>query len=571
MNLLAVMNCLHSQIPHKLYEVQTPQNISIAMYRKYMSTPTQSKEDKMIIEHITYDECHGGRLTSRQASASTNVKNYLSKCIPRQFEGQMQSPSTTTSSLRLGHPLHPLTPTDQVTNYVTENQRLQKPKRKKEEMAQRSSSSEKYSLLSDSNSFMTANVPARPVPKRRVIFADFLREKLHGKAKQETTKSGEERMANLRTLQILIKDGSLEQVVPPSKTSHLSPPKTTHLDPSQPESSKSSRYIDSSGPLDSSRHGRLKSNSQKMASLIGTSADLLDETRRDLKTRFGPPFEHINYPSFSRTKRSSTSSSSFCCIGEGQADNEGNAKGMNELKSQFNDIKNTANGRLSGEGTNPWNGISHKSCRLCRKTFAAGVRNLCSRCEAEFAQPKTRVFGLSLASEDERIQPIPPLKDRKPLSMRKEAIRKSLFHVDPQEMDQDERPDVPIKDNIQLAQAISASRPIFTHSTGRPISQRAAIEEDSDEGEKYLQWQTKEMKTEYERTEHMFEMWSSWYENGEFHRDENRDDDSAPLIETEHGERKVDTSRRSRFYEFWDDVLDEHGVGMEQSKEVKLY
>ena len=274
----------------------------------------------------------------------------------------------------------------------------------------------------------------------------------------EAEKRQEANIEKLQTLRTAIRDGKMEKVVPPPN-GVLFPPTNPFRNPPSAESSHPS----TSKPRGHSRNRNSKSkftSKKVLATYISNTGDVLDATRREIKEKLLPPFEHLNYPSFSLSRRASNSSDdSFYCIGEGADEQEANTKAVKELKACYQESDHYQQLHASGgEKTNlrifP---NAYKKCRLCRNLASDGDggTGLCQECEREFERPKTRVFGLELTNnkngeyeeeEEEEIKPTPPLKDKKIMARKDLKMR---FHFEPEEMEMEEmKPAVPRKDEV---------------------------------------------------------------------------------------------------------------------------
>jgi hypothetical protein len=200
---------------------------------------------------------------------------------------------------------------------------------------------------------------------------------------------GDEYLNRLRAQRQAISEGNLEKVIPPSSSS-----RKLKLTPKR-----------QNAPPVKNTHTKSSSASSKLTSYMGTSADLLDATRRDLTSNLrksaekaekalSSKFDHLGrYSSGNGNdwEDDSDSDESFYCIGE---------RRLSELDKAR---------RISGNGTDPWTDGRQEECRLCRKPSPAGLRGLCRECENEFRRPKTTVL---VDSEDE-VKPPPPLKIKK--------------------------------------------------------------------------------------------------------------------------------------------------------------
>jgi hypothetical protein len=447
-----------------------------------------------------------------------------------------------------------------MTSYLTQQHRIEKNIRKEDNIIKSANSSGRYLPLKDTSTKTTA-LPI--IPRINGKFTEIVKDKWSRRSMgQEKGRSNQEAsLENLQSLRNAIREGKLEKVVPPPNGKHFPPLKDPFLNPSAANSSRSGSREDSR-----TRTAKAQKSTSKMATYISHSADILDQTRREIKGKFREPFEHLNYPSFSPSRRASNSSSdSFYCIGEGVEDQEANTKAVRELKAHYQEPK-----RLSDEGTSPLTlGDDEKieKCRLCRNHLPNGVIGLCRECEKEFERPKTRVFGLefdnnySEEEEEEEMKPTPPLKDKKMFVARNDL--KSRFNFEPGEMDEEKKPPaVPSKDEVDFARRDVRSRPVLERNPERQSSQKAQIEEQGYRYERYSnsnqQMTQKEMD---EKTRHKLERWARCYGSGDFGNFDKREehDNVTPLVEKKVGreKKKNAVSRRSSFYGFWDDVLGE--------------
>lgn len=164
-----------------------------------------------------------------------------------------------------------------------------------------------------------------------------------------------------------------------------------------------------------------KRSSGRLGDFIDSSADMLDEAVAKLSQKMRPGFEHLGQSNLSLTlsskksksrKGSADSDASFYCGGQ-----EGEVNFVNVK------IPEKREGRLGRE-----------ECRLCRRQGVASSRGLCGECEGEFARPVTMVGGRREGSdrsgsgswtsrysyisgieeeEEERVHPTLPLNIRK--------------------------------------------------------------------------------------------------------------------------------------------------------------
>jgi hypothetical protein len=543
----------------------------------------------MIIQHTTYDECRGGRSASRRASSTITfkVKNYLSKRLSRHLDDHEHIPllNTSKNTERAGTgwfyfgTSSPAPPSlkqaqaTQMTSYLTQQHRIQKDIHKEDKVIKNANSNGSYLPLNDK---------ANKLPTIPRVNGKFVKNGWSRKSVEEV-KRQEANIEKLQTLRTAIRDGKMEKVVPPPK-GMLFPPTNPFRNPPPAESShpSTSRTKEESRghSRNRNRHSKSKFTSKKvLTTYISNTGDVLDATRREIKEKLLPPFEHLNYPSFSLSRRASYSSDdSFYCIGEGEAEHEANTKAVKELKACYQESDHYQEPHASsGEKTNPWifpDGDKKKreKCRLCRNLAWDGDEGtgLCQKCEREFERPKTRVFGLELTNnkngeykeEEEEIKPTPPLKDKKIIARKDLKMR---FHFEPEEMEMEEmKPAVPRKDEVnKFPRQDVRSHPVLERNFNpeRKSSQRAKIEEEGYQYEVYSNQPTKQKKVVVdEKTRNVFEKWGKAYGSGDFGNFDKREEYGSvtPLIEKSGREKKKSAvSRRSSFYGFWDDVLGE--------------
>jgi hypothetical protein len=454
-----------------------------------------------------------------------------------------------------------------MTSYLTKQHRVDKAARKEEKLMVSANNSGSYRPLRDTVDRTEEYAESFPRLRRMPKFTDIVKERLNIKSahSQQQNLEGEDSVKNLQKLRQDMKEGRLEQVVPPrqpSRTeSRLAPPQDRFVD--QPtrvsgesiRARSSSRHRSSSHQRNSSRGRKTRSTSSKLADYIRTSADILDEKRRDVQSKFQAPFEHLNYPSFSLSQRVSVSSSksaeSFWCIGEDTEEQKASTQAIHGLKA--NQQKSAGRGRrLSGVGVNPWTNHVPDNCKHCGQFAMIGRQGLCEECEY---RGRGRGLGYTNQYPDsdikDDIRPTPPLKDHKLLSMRRERDPQRVFQVGTRSSDDEKPPPVPVKD--------MGSRPIFNPTPPRQYSQSARVEEEGDDEEEwYLNWKTSSQRDEFEKTQSMFGRWSLNFENDD--PGKKTEEGEAPLIEGKgrRNEKKKDLSRDTNFYGFYDDVLEDH-------------
>lgn len=318
--------------------------------------------------------------------------------------------------------------------------------------------------------------------------------------------------------------------------------------PSQPSTSSTPSSSTSSH---SRSHKSTKSSSRnipaRLGEYIGTSADILDSTRRELTSSLRKSaVRRLETPHLDPESDTDSDESFFC---------------------QGNEKKREA--RLGGRGTNPWEGTS-SMCRLCRDHGVDGIGGLCRICKDEFRRRKS-------SSEDEEMKPTPPLKDvrksRASMPQLKTAKGSTQAHL--------VREDLTSK-RFPCAQeaALEATTPPLPHSSNNFSKDRHISS--------YERWQSPAIRDEYARAEKMFERWSLSYERDDYisprtspmiysrssispissdgldHRSKRHREDEwvVPLLagKSKPGKQHFLTRRDSTFYEFWDEVFKEHGA-----------
>ncbi|TAQ85198.1 hypothetical protein B7494_g6492 [Chlorociboria aeruginascens] len=280
------------------------------------------------------------------------------------------------------------------------------------------------------------------------------------------------------------------------------------------------------------------STSSKLTDCIKAGADSMDEARRELTDNFRPPFDHIQYPSFSRSRQnSSASSKSFFCAGVEEP--------MKKVKALEKEEMDNTGQRLSGDGIDTWFSSPPKYCRLCRKPGVKGVRGLCRKCEKDFMKPKTAAFEfVSPPLTSDKVKPTPPLRDMKVLYMQKttKESKSPLFDTE---------------GHIK-ARLSSKNRRDLTHRNNRPAvtnvvptrstSRWADIEyEDADEDQMFQRWQISSQKAELDRTQQL-----------ELEVKSDHSEEEEPLIEKEEKGVKETANRDSSFFSLWDGHLLDH-------------
>jgi hypothetical protein len=542
-----------------------------------MTRFTQPKDEEMIIQHTTYDECRGGRSASRRASATITfkVKNCLSKRLSRHLDYHDHIPllNTSTNTERAGTgwsyfgtsprpPPPKQTPATQMTSYLTQQYRIQKDIHREDKLIKDANSNGSYLPLNDKAN----KLPVIPRVNGKFVKNKWSRRSIDEEKRQEVN------IEKLQTLRTTIRDGKMEKVVPPPKGQLFPPTNPFYNPPFHPTKEDST-----SKPRGRSRNRNSKSKFTRkkvLATYISNTGDVLDATRREIKEKLLPPFEHLNYPSLSLSRRASNSSDdSFYCIGEGVDEQEANTKAVKELKASYQESEHYQEPHVSGgEKTNSWiftdddnKKKKREKCRLCRNLALDGDEGtgLCQECEREFERPKTRVFGLEFNTygdgEEEEIKPTPPLKDKKIIA-RKDL--RSRFHLEAEDMEMEVmKPPVLRKDEARK-DVRSKLGLEWNCNPERKSSQRAKIEEEGYHYEVYSHQPTKQKKVVVdEKTRNVFEKWGRAYGSRDFGNFDKREEYGSvtPLIEKAAREKKKKSavSRRSSFYGFWDDVLGE--------------
>ncbi|PVH78185.1 hypothetical protein DL98DRAFT_635909 [Cadophora sp. DSE1049] len=375
-----------------------------------------------------------------------------------------------------------------------------------------------------------------PSLKKKGTFSDLVKGRLYrkseprnGESNVENTgkKTGEkgDRLVKAYNLRKAMLEGKLERVVPPLSTAISSgqnrrpPPRPAHnpflntgsasfssnpnpnpmsshppagavpvaLKPTDTPSSRTS--LSSARPTSTSRNHKTKSASSKIASLIGSSADMLDETRREIQGRFKEPFEYLGYPSFSLARRRGVdgngdggesdgdSDESFFCLGDrepgalglglgsgvGTGTQTGTGtpkKGERERQRDFYDVprpktrgkgsergggsrfSNLARGRERDAQIPPEEVV--KMCKLCGLGITSSIRGLRAQCEADLLplnpqrpapNPEKTDSDSEYGDDDDividddtedEVPPTLPLKIRKQVPARQKSVMRKV-------------------------------------------------------------------------------------------------------------------------------------------------
>ncbi|KAE9366128.1 hypothetical protein N431DRAFT_472684 [Stipitochalara longipes BDJ] len=458
----------------------------------------------MKIEHTTYNTTHRRRSMARRASdASVRIKNYISTYFSPHTDAKDSHPKfserPTTVWPQCEAETSNLNKPSEMTAYLTQQHRVDKIARKDENLAINANRSGRYLPLSDSYCIAIADDAPSPTLRRK---ARFVKENGNIKSvdsnRRPWTADDKTQMEKLKKLRQAMKEGKLEQVIPPSQQSRTerrpAPPTTRYADLQPRLSAESSQGQSSPKAIPShtsriSQHRRTKSSS-RVKDYIRTSAGYLDEKRKEVQGKFKAPFGHLNYTSFSSSRRSSVSSEeSFYCVGENKRAQKSNTKVIHELNARQHTVANER--RLSGSGVSPWAHHALDICKLCKIFGATGIQGLCHKCEADFYCRKAQEQNSDSEYEDD-LRPTPPLKDGKILAMRKQQDTQHYFQVETGSLE-DVRAIVALKD--------IGSRPIFNPVPVRQFSHKAVVVDDDD--------------FERTQTQRMVERWSSKYDENE--------------------------------------------------------
>ncbi|CZR57998.1 uncharacterized protein PAC_07888 [Phialocephala subalpina] len=537
-----------------------------------MSSTTKKGRKELVIEHITYDATHqpmnpytpastsaemGSRISSSRRSQLRNSSEQVSSRAPKSL-AERQVTQWPSADLRVA--------TADLATFVLQKEREERAVRKRGKIAAKANSSGRYLSLPDEKSSTATKVT--PGLRRKEKFSEVVMAELNCLSQEDEEHPLVAHDANMQRFEEIrraIKEGKMERVVPPrteAEKERLAPHRHSVT---RPSSSRSAPATDTKpkakAPKDRkpADHRKNRSSGSKLAAYL--------EKGKEIQSKFPSPFSHLNYPSFSLSRKASVSSStsSFYCIGEDEEEQRSNNDAIKALKTRQNENRK----RLSGDGTSPWAQPSNDKCRLCRKAGTQGVRGLCSECEKDLLRPKTTVgLGISFPDSEEEIKPTPPLKDQKTLSIRKSNDRNYLLHVPDDDDDEweDERPITPIKDDIRLARVDAGSKPSISSVSPRIFSQRAEIEEEEDsDAETVKRWNSGPFAPVPKESKNLFEKWSAVYQNGDYRQFQA--EDRTPLIPTAQkrspGMQKLSpnahqkSARDSSFYDFWGELLED--------------
>lgn len=466
----------------------------------------KKKRDEMKIYHTTYEESRRGGTTVNKSTPERgkglfSSKNYDDGHTKPRKEGR---PMTAWPSPEKGSSAN--TNVD-MTTFLTQKRQQKKASQKADKVVSSANSTGLYVPLKGPKPKESEPMPPAPTLRHKEKFSSAQLKRQANESEHRELRE-KESFANLKKFQDAMRTGKIERVVPPKavqpwEEGRLAPPRAPLTVPA------------------TTTRKTKNSSSAKAAGYIGTSADVLDETRREIASKFRPSFEHLS-SSLTRSTSASSSSSSYSFVCQGESS-----------RSQ----KNVE--RLSGEGTDPWDPKhSTENCRLCRRPGVEGVTGLCEDCEKEFKR----------MSSDDEVKPIPPLKDRKILALKRDEKNggRLVSHSNNQ---MEEVPRISIKKSANKTTLVTPLR---------QESQRAVIVEDGIEDEDVVRMRRRE-KAEYDRIQNTFERLSKTYGSGdEHHFAVETEDDLTPLLAPSTEERRPNTlARRTAFYGFWDDLMPE--------------
>jgi hypothetical protein len=360
-----------------------------------------------------------------------------------------------------------------ITTFLTTQYEQNKQKRRQRKAMMRlssDSSNSEYSIIKPSDSSRTSKantisinkkLPETPSLKRKGKF--HLEKTLRMlESRQGSSSSVDEHVAMMRVTREQIAEGKLEITASPTSQAPL---QTAPI------------YL--SSPPHRVRHTRTDSASSKLSSYLGSSADLLDATRREIQSTIRNSAEKaLNLDYFSRNEiiDDSSSDESFFCVGE------------NKRLSELDKAR-----RFTDRLHDPWTQGLLEACRLCKKPSPKGLRSLCKECENRFKRPKPWVFP-----EDEEIKPTPPLKIKKNIGPSEEEIVGSPVGTD-SAWSQDA-----FGSDAKLSQR-SGHKPI-AHTAKLHLSKHADIQYES--ANPFERWQNSDVRHAYQANEEEIFKWS---------------------------------------------------------------
>ncbi|CZT02479.1 uncharacterized protein RCO7_06278 [Rhynchosporium graminicola] len=618
------------------------------------------------IQHITHDKSLSSLpVVHKRLSASMKVRSFISRRISKNLDSpypnshhERETEDRPTTSFprfeaRFDESKSSLAESkSEMTGDLVQDHKRNKETKKQEKVLISANSSGSYlplqspteeiSSINPSTKLKgkeTAHFPSMPSLKKST-FSNLVKRKPVPEV--NVSRNSEEKadgMAKIHNLRKAMQEGKLERVVPPPSANISSgqnrrppprPPHSPFLDyissTGSPSLSASSQQISklrttpqtlsprasSQSARPTARTKKTDSAGSKIVSLIGTSADFLDETRREIKGEFRPPFDYLNYPSFSLGKKAvreddgdDDSDESFFCFGDEEPGILGSGLGTATLvKSE--DFRPKTRGKGSERGGSrdrgPGRGYEDeftavlvvKKCKLCGLGIVASSRGLCGECETDILSLKRNPLATEMEStcsdseyeddlvrdndndSEEDVIPVTlPLNIRKQATIVQEPLKYTQdisrptnpfeFHDSNSEEEESERPPVPPKDIVILGLSFPnrSYRPVIQPiDQTRQNSQRAEIEKQPEtqtaiNSFRSASWQSNGASPTYEEARKMLERWSDCFGDGavEGMRDNMVDDDGVPMV------RALDcdgVKRDSEFYRFWDEVLKEH-------------
>jgi len=459
--------------------------------------------EKMKIIHTTHDTAPG-RSTGRPNSATQRIKDYFSiqihssSTLKEEDEERLIQPDPTIRQRRASETQASDGP-GICADFMKEHKELKRKQREKKmyeaskfrieranerayAQVNREKSGWKLAKAGKAGYRQLQEVSSQTEVKRNLTlrrvksFRDFKEAKTEADTKAKA--QGDERLNRMQSQRQAISNGGLEKVIPPPSSSR---PKLT---PKRQDAS-----------LNKAAHKKSVSTSSKLTSYMGTSADLLDATRRDLTSNLRKSAEKAEkvlsskFDQFGRYSsghgnnwdNDSDSDESFYCIGERRLSVLDKAR------------------RISGDGTDPWTDAPQVECRLCQKPSPAGVRGLCRECENEFRRPKTIV-----PVDDEEVKPPPPLKIKKmkTASAHARVMTGNIHHSC-------------IDENVLASKINQVDKKPQIVTPGNHISQQVYIDDGyytSQSGTEYVsryeRWQSPDLRYQYQNRENENSRWS---------------------------------------------------------------
>ncbi|KAK2629870.1 hypothetical protein QTJ16_000690 [Diplocarpon rosae] len=627
--------------------------------------PSAEDEEIMKITHTTYEEAQVELPSVRRQTsmASGKVRGYISRRLSRAPDAPLSTPVPYVEDER------PTAMWPQLEEMPADDglQHTKKAGHQQDYTTYKpiAKPSRNYAPLRSPPSKPPTRQSEPPLPKKAATLSSLVKDKLHRKSFPQSPDSpsaslneaenergrgkgqgeaktrretDDDQMVKIHTLRKAMHEGKLERVIPPLSTK---PPIGTGRGRHAPPRPAQPRFLESASlariavprgeaartshslRLDHERgkgrergregekeggsrsQGKEKEMGGRIASFIGTSADMLDETRRELQARFRPPFEHLGYPSFSLARKrdagnaegDADSDESFFCLGD-----------TGKLKAQLEMTGRAGNepvGREWVEKCKPGGlGRASRTKELCiepedglrlqERGNGDGNGNF-GESEYSSSEYEDEVVVDSSSDDDELKPAPPPLKDWKPLQITKkkpldppidarrppQVLRekppasleewkplqiekqgkvhapkprqRNPFKFEDSDTDSDDEhpPPAPPKANHDLifrpASTKNGLRPnIVDGECDRQVPLRAAVKQSRHAGsetrtEKLRRWEIEGAGDDYAESQKALSRWSSSCGN-------------------QAGERDGHWAwKDSGFYQFWDEVLREHG------------